>query len=313
MRIFQTQALNRIHRVRFIPDTSILVVLVWQESTVLHLTIADGNTETWTSSLFSPSEDIAYSTDGRVMAVSVLDWSVRAYTRVENVDGAETANPSRSIRYYHLESFQETVTDWFIYAPRSVAFAPTTDPLHAWLGVTGQKLTLWNQYTKEQIVTPEEGNYRGVAFGPDGTTVTSIEYHAHAICVWNVKPFRVLFYTDLKGINTFGNGSVAMMPDGERVIVAAGTLVRCVPINGGKGWDTVTRKPPLEITLHPTGRTLLVADGSRRVTAYDTDNGQASAQYDWGIGRVGCVTYSPDGTLAAAGGEKGQVVVWDAE
>lgn len=157
------------------------------------------------------------------------------------------------------------------------------------------------------------GDYRGVSFGPDGTTVTSIEYHAHALCVWNVKPFRVLFRTDLKGIGDFDNGSVAMTPDGGRVIVAAGNVLRCVSIHGGNGWDTTTKKPPLEIALHPSGSILLVADGSKKVTAYDTSNGKASAQYDWGVGKVGCVTYSPDGTLAAAGGEKGQVVVWDAE
>jgi WD40 repeat protein len=73
------------------------------------------------------------------------------------------------------------------------------------------------------------------------------------------------------------------------------------------------KKPPLEIALHPRGHTLLVADGSKKVTAYDTSNGKAAVQYDWGIGKIGCVTYSPDGILAAAGGEKGQVVVWDAE
>lgn len=194
-----------------------------------------------------------------------------------------------------------------------MAFSPTTDPRTTRLAVAGAELLLWNPHTQEYIVAPEEGDYRGVSFGPDGTTVTSIEYHAHALCVWNVKPFQVLFRTDLKGIDTFDNGSVAMLPDGERVILAAGNVLRCVPIHRGSGWDTVTKKPPLEIALHPSGRTLLVADGSKKVTAYDTANGKVSAQFDWGIGKIGCVTYSPDGTLAAAGGEKGQVVVWDAE
>ncbi len=181
------------------------------------------------------------------------------------------------------------------------------------MGAARDNFLLYQPHSQEHIFAPEAGDYRGVSFGPDGLTVTSIEYHAHALCVWNVKPFHVLFRTELRGIDTFDNGAVAMLPDGGRVIYAAGDHLRCVPLTGTGGWVTVTKKPPLEIALHPNGRTLLVADGSKKVTAYDTDNGRPAAQYDWGIGKVGCVTYSPDGTLAAAGGEKGQVVVWDAE
>ena len=73
------------------------------------------------------------------------------------------------------------------------------------------------------------------------------------------------------------------------------------------------KRPVLDLALHPSGQSLLTADGSTHVTQFDTANGRPVQQFDWGVGRVACVDLSADGTLAAAGGDKGQVVVWDAE
>jgi WD40 repeat protein len=310
MRMFQAHNTNRVSRVQFSPDARTLTVITGRGSDMFHFDPTDGSRRRW--ELRETLADCAYSFDGGLIATTAHGGMVRAYRRIERVLESDGV-PYRHFDFDPLAEFPETIIDWHRYVPRRVVFAPTTNLRRARLGVTGREFTLWNPHSQEYIVAPEEGAYRGVSFGPDGLTVASIEYHAHALCVWQVKPFQVLFRTDLRGIDTFDNGSVAMLPDGERMIYAAGSHLRCVPLTGTGGWETVTRKPPLEIALHPNGRMLLVADGSKKVTAYDTDNGRPAAQYDWGIGKVGCVTYSPDGTLAAAGGEKGQVVVWDAE
>lgn len=301
MRTFIAHDRNRVQRVRFTPNAQTLTVAVRGVHLLSHFHPATGDCSAWQPGGYEYPRDLIYSAGGGFVAVA-SGASVRTFRRgVVATNGRPALDP---ITVHRVESANGSL---------ALAFSPTTDPRATRLAVASNELLVWNPHTQEYIVAPDEGDYRGVSFGPDGNTVASIEYHTHSLCVWNVKPFRVLFRTDLKGINTFDNGLVAMLPDGERVIVAAGSLLRCVPINGGTSWDTVTKKPPLEIALHPSGRMLLVADGSKKVTAYDTDNGKASAQYDWGIGKVGCVTYSPDGTLAAAGGEKGQVVVWDAE
>lgn len=311
MRMLQAHDRNRVTRVRFTPDARTLTVACRRTSTVNHLDPTTGVAQPWDAEWGEPY-DIAYSADGAVVVVSSHDGIAFAFRRIEHDAPSDRSVYSPRFDFDQLAELPEAATNWDAIL-RKMAFAPTTDLTLGRLAAAGAELLLWNPHTQEYIVAPEEGDYRGVSFGPDGTTVASIEYHAHALCVWNVKPFRVLFRTDLRGINTFDNGSVAMMPDGERVILAAGELLRCVPLHGTGGWDTSVKKPPLEIALHPRGHTLLVADGSKKVTAYDTSNGKAAAQYDWGVGKVGCVTYSPDGTLAAAGGEKGQVVVWDAE
>jgi WD40 repeat protein len=172
---------------------------------------------------------------------------------------------------------------------------------------------LWNPYSQEYIFHPDEGDYRGASFGPDGAFVASLEHHAHCLTAWDLKPFRVRFRTELTGLGDFTNGAVAVLPDGERVVYAAGDQLRCVAMTGGPGWEATLKKPVIDLALHPSGRCVLIADGSKKVSQIDTTNGRVVQQFDWGVGKVSCVDVSADGTLAAAGGEKGQVVVWDGE
>jgi WD40 repeat protein len=311
MRMFNTHGTGRIIRLCFSSDAGTLSAACRNQVEVIDFYLADSGSYMWSNRWMTMPSNVAHSNDGNVVAVA-LGHAVLPYRRSWRDTQPDAPTPLRRYNFEPLAELPASVPMDRRRRPTEMLFSPPSEPGRTRLAVAGAELLLWNPHTQEYIVAPEEGDYRGVSFGPDGTTVTSIEYHAHALCVWNVKPFRVLFRTDLKGIDAFDNGSVAMMPDGERVIVAAGNTLRCVPIHGGAGWDTTTKKPPLEIALHPSGRMLLVADGSKKVTTYDTSNGKVSAQYDWGIGKVGCVTYSPDGTLAAAGGEKGQVVVWDA-
>lgn len=195
----------------------------------------------------------------------------------------------------------------------AVRFAHAADERRCWLAMASSQFCLWNPYSQEYIFHPAEGDYRGAAFGPDGSFVASVEAHAHCLTAWNVKPFRVLFRAELAGIGEFANGAVAVMPDGDRIVYAAADQLRCVAVSGGPGWEAALKRPAVDLALHPNGQTLFVADGSKRVTQFDTDSGRPVNSFDWGVGKVSCVDVSRDGTLAAAGGEKGQVVVWDAE
>lgn len=62
----------------------------------------------------------------------------------------------------------------------------------------------------------------------------------------------------------------------------------------------------------PLGRFLLSAVGTK-VTVWDPAVWKPIHTFDWKIGRVTCLAISADGTVAAAGGDKGKVVVWDVE
>lgn len=65
------------------------------------------------------------------------------------------------------------------------------------------------------------------------------------------------------------------------------------------------------VAYHPTGSYLLAANNDNTVRVFETTTWSVVKQYTWAIGRLSAVAVSPDGTLAAAGGERGQVVVWD--
>ncbi len=67
--------------------------------------------------------------------------------------------------------------------------------------------------------------------------------------------------------------------------------------------------------FHPSGQ-FLAAGGANvdgGVYCWDVNTWQELVGYRWPVGPVACVNFSPDGTLAAAGGEKGNILVWDVD
>lgn len=64
------------------------------------------------------------------------------------------------------------------------------------------------------------------------------------------------------------------------------------------------------LAADPFSRFLLSASGTK-VTAWDPVTWKPLHRFDWKIGKVTCLAVSPDGTIAAAGGDKGKVAVWD--
>lgn len=76
------------------------------------------------------------------------------------------------------------------------------------------------------------------------------------------------------------------------------------------------RRPALRCTAvayDATGARLLAGRSDGAVTLFDAAAERPLRTLDWGIGRVGAVCFTPDGTRAAAIGSTGRVVVWDAD
>lgn len=105
-------------------------------------------------------------------------------------------------------------------------------------------------------------------------------------------------------------------PDG-RLVVGLHHMTIIVWAEGDTG-DPVqvrdtSRKHFMAAAFDPTSRYLFAARYDATVHVFDAAGWGCRVRYDWGIGPLRSVAVSPDGTLAAAGGERGEVVVWDVD
>jgi WD40 repeat protein len=107
-------------------------------------------------------------------------------------------------------------------------------------------------------------------------------------------------------------GGFAARPDGSEVVASKqSNLVVWRPGEKPRKVRAGTKSFFRGVAYHPSGEYLLAANNDASVRVFDTDSWTVVKQYQWGIGQLSAVAVSPDGSLAAAGGEKGQVVVWD--
>src|SRR5262249_7506307 len=121
-------------------------------------------------------------------------------------------------------------------------------------------------------------------------------------------------------IHSFQPGSnlkaraVACSPDGGRLVLVLRDRVHV--------WRWRDREHEAELTwegdnvLYAAGFTrdghhLMAAGSSGVVRFWSVGDWQVRNELDFGIGRVRTADLAPDGTVAAAGGEHGEVVVWD--
>ena len=89
-------------------------------------------------------------------------------------------------------------------------------------------------------------------------------------------------------------------------------------------WDTATWSKPTRVpglnrkitamAFHPTRPILAtIQSGQTLVKFLDATTGKPVSKFQWKLGEMRSVCFSPDGTLAAAGAANGKIVVWDVD
>jgi WD40 repeat protein len=158
-----------------------------------------------------------------------------------------------------------------------------------------------------------------LCFLPDGDRFLVAVYEVNGahrprlmICRWSDKADRV----SCEAPRGFTVGRLS--PDGSRLacpchefgailVYDTGDLTR--PPDG----YTVPGKQRLGMmAYHPSGE-FLAAVGGNDVILLDACTFRVMRSYDWQVGPVQDVAFSPDGALAAVSGETGKVVVWDVD
>jgi len=105
--------------------------------------------------------------------------------------------------------------------------------------------------------------------------------------------------------------------DGRQVVLMAG---RSLYIWDATDWAAAPKKVRNDtqynftgVVFHPSGRYLAATSNDTTVKLFDTTTWEVARAFTWKVGKLRSVAFSPDGTLAAAGSDRGTVVVWDVD
>jgi WD40 repeat protein len=132
------------------------------------------------------------------------------------------------------------------------------------------------------------------------------------ITLWDFSDFRVISESRFPG--EWGAWKYLAMPTGPVVVgyyVDRLHLFRPETAEPPRAIHNDTRRHFTDIAFHPSGQWLAATSNDETVKFYDTETWQLAKTFAFRIGRMRSIAFSPDGTLAAAGSDTGQVVIWD--
>jgi WD40 repeat protein len=109
--------------------------------------------------------------------------------------------------------------------------------------------------------------------------------------------------------------ALAFSPNGMALAAAGGRSLYV--------WDVPSKRRVLAhhindrhfngVAFSPDGRWLATAHNDQTVRFFDTRTWREHIGFDWQIGPVVAVAFAPDGMRAAAGSNKGKIVLWDVD
>jgi WD40 repeat protein len=277
---------------------------------------ADGTVLEGTS--YFPWACLPFSPDGRWLAA-------RAVGGAPGVWLWDLGKPGPRLALELLRS-GPTVWQW----PDTVAFAPDGKQLlaageKADFGPHGHpakrkalvrrwEVGTWKELPAADFPIPREegGWHKPWAVDPLLSVLATPDYQT--VQFWDLREGKALFR--LKGKSTAYPIGLSFSPDGTRFAVARGRTVMVCDMPGQRvlaAWKNPTTKHVLSLAFSPDGATLATVSNDQLARLWEADTGRERAAYGWEVGPLKAVALAPDGMRAAAGSQKGQIVVWDLE
>jgi WD40 repeat protein len=259
---------------------------------------------------------LAFSSDGRSLA-----WLVEGARRIYDRDTRRTATETTAYR----KVLAQALTD---NSSQGISLHGMPDHrLIGWRLAEGMWVQTWTLSTADLAV-------ESLTISADGRLFAMLTRFALGEG-WQNNPRRIEVRDAATGILR-GTGEypykvrapLLFSPDGCQLVGlnARTLLVWPVPddrtdLGAPRRVTNTTRKQFTAMAYHPSGRHLYVTsngedtDESKDATVhvFDTTTWTRTEQFTWKLGNLKAVAVSPDGTLAAAGGERGDIVIWDVD
>jgi WD40 repeat protein len=201
-----------------------------------------------------------------------------------------------------------------------VAFSSRVVKRHTVVAIGSDRVRLYDldaPYDDKKALWDEElqsveGWYRSVAFHPLKDVLVACETERKALHVWNPRTRERL---RLPVVRKSGPTVVAFSATGERLMVGYGGHAQLID---SETWGTVavckhSRGRVADLAASPDGKWFATAGTDHTVRLWHATTGEPGRVFDWEQGAMSAVAFSPDGLTCAAGGYRGQVVVWDVD
>jgi WD40 repeat protein len=285
---------SRIRGLAFSTDGKTLVACVRGWMTVAVWDLGKGTFRRWNPYADEPVSSIAFSPDGKWLAVGSQVGMVLPY------------------RYPALNYDSEFHPGGFNSGDHvtSIAFGWTEDRSNCRIAMTAQALLVALMISDEdELPDVEESGYTVVAFDSSGRWLAAVN-ELGQVQLWDVWEREGCTSTIYPQVPR----SVCFTADGRSVAVAVASRVELRAVDDLHIRHVFEHGAQVaQVAGHPSPRIIASASADGTVRFWNAGSGAEEKVYDWNIGPITALAFSPDGLTCAAGGENGQVVIWDVD
>jgi WD40 repeat protein len=286
------------------PDGGELLATYQNGMTVARCDTRRGTFRLWNPSADHPVTSVAFSPDGRWLAVGSDAGLVLPY---------DAATDNYDVEFHPGEPFGMRVP------VHALAWAPRTRGV---LATASLGVQLWTADEEEgTIALTGDDVYTALAWSDEESWLAAANADAGVVEVHRLND-RITWAYEVFSADHGGEPSLSIAPRGtrERMTLAAvsGRGVVLHTVERERGFTSsrriAEREPgPILVAFHPGGSFLATAGDDGLVRYWDPRTGRELQRCDGKIGTVLALAFAPDGMRCAAGGSSGAVVVWDVD